>query len=52
MSLSTVLLAVTMIAWGISLLGVSVPAVVLGVLALATGIALLAERYFPFHRAV
>ena len=48
MSLSTVLLAIVLILWGLSLTGVfAVPSVVLGVLAIVTGLLFLFERYVP-----
>jgi hypothetical protein len=47
------LLAILLILWGISLLGViALSSVLLGILAIITGLLLLFERYVPVHRHV
>ena len=52
MSLSTILLAILLILWGVSLLGlIAVSGVILGILALATGLLLFFERYLPRRAA-
>lgn len=53
MSISTLLLAVTLILWGLSLTGlVAVSALVLGIFALITGILILLEGLSVFSYSV
>lgn len=48
MTVSSVLLALLLILWGLSLTGlVAVPGVLLGILALITGIVMFVERFHP-----
>ena len=49
MSLSAVLLAVLLILWGITQLGVTIPLVVLAILAIVVGVVMFVERVHPIR---